>query len=371
MPSLKSPLPAIHPVRDVLKVIFETSGLPADLPAEIECILEVERTFGEADWEAVAEYLNPFDQTTEEAAVVINRALIGALKATPPHPSVSGVQPIANSILQYRLRYRLVIDGEGAESYTTSSTALAWLAGSSYLDNGIDLTGKAYLFQTTKPLSRHYSQNEKILLSILPLSTGTATLAATINFTDGTDQAGNVALGALTANRPVAIYYGIPAVAKTIANIEFTITGLTGTAEKLTYKLISRPAKAQLIYANSLGGFDTLALLGKNESNHTDDGQVFEGQLLDPTAFDEGNFESFNQSSSDSFVLRSGFMGLKEREALKDLTLRNQAYLMDALDLRKLVIENASYQLAKDRDFFYSLTISARFAHINHALSRS
>lgn len=371
-----SSLPAVSLVRDPLQIFFQDSGNLAsnnEEPTELEVQVEIEDTYQSGEWRRIGEMLNPYG-SDDIAGAFIHRALMGALSTTLPDLTTTTAQDIDGLIKRYRLRSRDVVGGDPSGEFSASDPAHAWIAGRSYLDYNADiLDGKAYLFLTTKPISRRYHENEKIILYLLPLVSGTATLRAIIHFTDGTTQSDTAkTFGSVSPYRPKYIVYTFPTVAKTIAFVEFDITGLTGTAEKLTYRLISNPGPhfSQLIYLNSLGGYDSIPLMGKIEESHTDSGEVFEGQLHPPLTAQEGNFQAFNQRSTEEFTLRTGWISLDERKALKDLTLRNEAYLVNGTVLTKLLISNASYEVRKDGEFLYSLEIQARKAYENVAYSR-
>lgn len=371
-----SALPAISLVRDPLQILFQDAGNLASNNVdftELEVQVEVEDTYASNEWRRVGEMLNPYG-VNDIAGALIHRALMGALSPTPPDLSTSTVQEINGLIKKYRLRARDVVGGEPAGTFNNSDPAHAWLAGRSYLDFDTDiLTGKAYYFLTSKPTTRRYHSQEKIFLYLLPLVSGTATLRAIITFTDGTTQSDTAkTFGSVSPYRPKYLVYTLPAVAKVIDYIEFDITGLTGTAEKLTYKLISNPGPYHqtLVYLNSLGGYDSFPLIGKTEETHTDSGEIFDGVLFPPLNAQAGNLQSINQRSVEGFTLRTGWINLQERQALKDLTLRNEAYLVEGTKLKKLLISNAAYQIRKDGEFLYSLEFQARYAYENAAYSR-
>jgi hypothetical protein len=372
-----SALPSISLVRDPLQISFQDAGNLASENedfTELEVQVEIEDTYGSNEWRRVGEMLNPYG-ANDISGALIHRALMGALSPLPPDLSTSTAQEINGLIKKYRLRARDVIGGEPAGTFNNSDPAHAWLAGRSYLDFDTDiLIGKAYHFLSTKPLARRYHQDEKIILYLLPLVSGTATLRAIIHFTDGTTQSDTAkTFGSVSPYRPKYLNYTLPTVSKVIDYIEFDITGLSGTAEKLTYKLISSPGPyfRQLVYLNSLGGYDSIPLIGKTEETHTDSGEIFDGILFPPLDAQVGNLQSINQRSVEGFTLRTGWISFQERQALKDLTLRNEAYLVEGTKLNKLLITNAAYQLRKDGEFLYSLEFQARYAYENVAYSRA
>lgn len=367
-------LPAISLVRDPLQVYFQDPANPASgnsQPTELEVQVEVEEQYGSGTYKRVGEMLNPYGPDNR-AGALIHRALMGALKATPPDLSTSTVQGIETIIRRYRLLARDIIGGQATSEFHATSPANAWLAGRSYIDFGKDLlTGNAYLWLSTRPRERRIHPQEKIVLYLLPLVSASAGLSVQIHFTDGTSQIDtSKTFGSLTAYRPVYLNYTIPAVTKSISHITFQATGFS-VGEKLTYRMIQNPGPyfRQVLYLNSLGGFDSIAMVGKTEVTQTDSGEVFEGQLFPPLDAQEGNHRAINQTSVVGFKLRTGWISLAERTALKDLTLRNEAYLVDGNKLVKLLITNSNYLIQKDGEFLYSLEITAREAFKNASYS--
>ncbi len=374
--ALTSPLPPIHPVLDPLIVSLADPGAPAsgrDGQSQVEVQIEVEDTLDSGTWRLIGELLNPYDYTSDTAKVVIHKALQGALSYFLPNLTVSGSQSVTGPVKRYRLKARDVIDGTPDGSLVSTDPGRAWLAGQSYLLQGSDLTsGKAYLFLSTRSASRRLHPQEKIHLQVLPIVSGTPTVRIKAFFTDGTDQTDTIGLSAATAYRPFGVNIFLPTYAKTVRTIDIDITGLTGTAEKLTYSLISRPTPyfRQLFYANSLGGLDHIALTGKCEEGNTPTGEVFEAQEYPASNGQRGNSRAFNQRATDSLILRTGYMSEAEKRSLRDLTLRNEVWILDGTALRKLILANASWTVKADDQYLHSLELTARYAWDEIAYSR-
>lgn len=374
--TLTSPLPSIHPVYDPLIVSLQDGAdLASDREgqSQVEVLLEIEDTLGSDEWRVISEILNPYDYTTDLAKAVLNKALEGALSPFIPDLTDPDAQVMSGPIKRFRIQARDYVDGEAQGELTASAAGRAWLAGNSYVNKGTDLlTGKAYLFLTTRSLTRRLHPSESIHLQVLPVSSGTPTIRIKAYFTDGTDQTDTTALDPATALVPFAYNVTIPAYAKTVQTIEIDITGLTGVAEKLTYKLISNPSPyfRQLFYCNSLGGLDHLPLTGKSQEINTTSGEVFEAQEYPPINAQVGNFKAFNTRSSDSFVLRTGYMTQDEINSLRDLTLRNEVWLKEGTTLRKLILNNSSWKVLEDGNFLHALEFTCRFAWTENAYSR-
>ncbi len=366
---LTSALPTIHPVLDPLIISLADPGAPASGRTEqsqVELQLEVEDVLNSDQWQLIGEYLNPYDYTTDTAKVSLHKELQGALQHFIPNLSVSGSQAMSGVVKRYRISARDVVDGEAQGSFNTSSPGLAWLAGNQYTQIGTDLTsGKAYLFLTTRSTTRRLHPSERIHLQVLPITSGTPTVRIQAFFTDGTDQTDTVALSAATALVPFAVNITLPSYSKTVSTIDIDITGLSGTAQKLTYKLIAKPGPylTQLFYANSLGGLEPIAFTGKAEELNDPTSEIFQAQEYPPTSGQEGNHTAFNQRAVDSFVLRSGYLSKAETRSLRDMTLRNQVFLLQDGELLKLILNPATARITKQGEFLHSLQISARFAY--------
>jgi hypothetical protein len=374
--SLTSPLPSIHPILDPLIVSLADPGDPAsgrDGQSSCEVQIEVEDVLNSGNWRLIGELLNPYNYDTDTAQAVIHKALQGALTYFLPNLTIPGAQAMPGPVKRYRLKARDVVDGIPDGSLVATDPGRAWLAGQAYVAHGTDLlSGRAYLFLTTRSLLRRLHPQEKIHLQVLPVSSGTPTVRIKALFTDGTDQTDTVGLGAAAALVPFAVNISIPAYSKTAHTIEIDITGLSGTAEKLTYRLISRPGPwfRQIFYANSLGGLDHLALTGKCEEIHTPTGEFFEAQEYPLANGQRGNSRAFNQRATDSILLRTGFMSQAEKISLRDLTLRNELWILEGNALRKLILTNAQWSPKSDDNYLHALELTARYSWDEMAYSR-
>lgn len=374
--SLTSPLPSIHPVLDPLIVSLADPSAPASGrtgQSQCEVQIEVEDTLNSGTYRLIGELLNPYDYTTDTAKAVLHKTLQGALSFFLPNLTVSGSQAMAGPIKRYRLKARDVVDGVSQGSFVATDPSRAWLAGQSYTAHGTNLlSGKAYLFLTTRSLTRRLHPQEKIHLQVLPAVSGTPTVRIKAIFTDGTNQTDTVTLSAATALVPFAVNIILPTYSKTARTIEIDLTGLTGTAEKLTYQLIAKPTPffRQIFYANSLGGLDHLCLTGKAEEINTPTGELFEAQEYPSANGQIGNTRAFNQRATDSLTLRTGYLSEAEARSLRDLTLRNEAWILEGTALRKILITNGSWTVKADDQYLQALELSVRYAWDELAYSR-
>ena len=375
--SLSTPLPSIHPVYDPLIASLQDG---ADLASaregqsQVEVQLEVEDILGSDEWRLIGEYLNPYDYTTDLAKVSLHKALQGSLAPGIPDLEAVAIQSIPGLVKNYRLKARDVVDGEAVGEFTTTAASKAWLAGNSYPYIGQDLlTGKAYLFLTTRPLIRRFHPLELIHLQVIPVASGSPSLRILAVFKDGTDQTDLIALDPVTALVPFSYNITLPAYAKPVAYLEIDLTELAGSAEKLTYRLTDNRSSyfRQLFFRNSLGGLDHIPLTGKSEEFQDTAGETLQAQEYPPTDAQVGNSRAFNQSAADSFILRTGWMSHDEIKSLKDMRLRNEVYLLEGTDLRRLILANGSKRIKKDGDHLYALELSAQYAWNENAYSRS
>jgi hypothetical protein len=368
-------LPSVSPVRDPLKITFQDpDNLASDNeePTELEVQVEVEDIQDSDQWKKVGEMLNPYGPT-DTADVLIHRALMGALKPTPPNLTASGLNSYTSICKKYRLLARDVVGGIPTGNFEISGTAHAWLAGQKYTRQANELVGgRAYLFLQTQGIIRYLHPDQRIHIQFLTFMSGEdIKLSIEAQYTDSTTEEFEINLGNI--NSHTAYYITIPKPAfdpeKKLFRFSLRMFGFIGGSQGSMLFYYTRPTqwKQEIFYLNSLGGFENFMFTGKKEEAHTDTGEIFEGQLYPPLVAEEGNYQTFNQRSHESFTLRSGWINYAQREALKDLTLRNEAYMVVGSDLRKLIITNATYQTRKDGEFLYSLELQARFAYDQHA----
>lgn len=374
--TLTTPLPSIFPILDPLIVSLADPGDPASGrygQSQVEVQIEVEDELNSNAWRLIGELLNPYDYFTDTAQAVIHKALQGALSISLPNLTIPGSQTLPGPVKRYRLKARDVVDGIPQGAMVATDPGRAWLAGQSYASQGADLiTGKAYLFLTTRNLERRLHPQERIHLQVLPISSGTPTVRIKAIFDDGTDQTDTVTLSATAALVPFGVNVFLPSYPQAPHTLEIDLTGLSGTAEKLTYRLIPRPAPyfRQLFYANSLGGLDHLALTGKCEEITTPSGEIFEAQVYPPSSGQEGNTRVFNQRAIDSLILRTGYISQAEKRSLRDLTLRNEAWILEGTALRKIILSNAQWVVKADDQYLHALELTARYAWDEIAYSR-
>jgi hypothetical protein len=368
-----SSLPIISPVRDPLKITFQDPDNLAtdnDEPTELEVQVEVEDIPGSDNWRRVGEMLNPYG-ADNTASALIHRALMGALKPTPPSLTAVGLQSFTSICKAYRLLARDVVGGVPAAEFAVAGTSHAWLAGQSYTNQTNDLyQSRAYRLLSTQGSPRYIHPDQRIFVGFLTFIAGTSIqMIITATYTDDTTEEFTIELGNVDSFTGYQMTVPTPIWTKPVASFNLRLFGFIGASMESMNYYYTRPTqwKQEIFYLNSRGGFDNFIFTGKKEESQTDTGEIFEGQLFPPLVAQEGNYITFNQRSYESFILRSGWINNAQREALKDLTLRNEAYLVVGTELRKLIISNATYQTRKDGEFLYSLEIQARCAYDHYA----
>lgn len=371
--ALVTPLPSIHPVLDPLIVSLADSGDPAsgrDGQSMVEVQIEVEDTLDSGTWRLIGELLNPYDYTTDEAKVVLNKTLQGALRPDNPTDILANTLTEITGILKrYRLKVRDVVDGVPVGSFATLDPAFAWEAGRRVqFGEFTPLTGKSYLLLSARPTNRRIHPSEPVVVQFLALESSTdADVVLNVIYDDDTTEELRFAGVPITANRVYAFATAAPKnFTKPAAKITLSVDAaeFTGTKPTQVYTTITKPTPwLQLLYfRNSLGGWDSIACSGKTEEFSTATGEVFEAQEYPATDGQTGNSRVFNQRATDSFVFRTGWMSKEEHAAMRDLLLRNEAYHYQNTKLWKLIITNSTFKVHADDEYLYATEITARYA---------
>jgi hypothetical protein len=375
--ALTSPLPSIHPVLDPLIVSLADAAAPASGrtgQSQCEVQIEVEDVLDSGTWRLIGELLNPYDYTTDTAKAVIHKALQGALNPDNPQDILSNTLTEITGILKrYRLKVRDVVDGVPVGAFATLDPAIAWQAGRRVQFQSFNpLTGKAYIFLSSRPTQRRIHPDEPLVLQFLALqSSADADVVLNIIYTDGTTEEQRYVGEPIVANRVYAFTAPAPKnFTKPAAKITVSVDAaeFTGTKPTQVYNTITKPTPyLQLLYfRNSLGGWDSIACSGKNEEFSNMTGETFEGQEYSYSAssagVEGGNVRAFNQRATDSFVFRTGYMSQAEHAAMRDLLLRNEAYHYNNTELWKLIITNSTFRVKADDEYLYATEITARYA---------
>jgi hypothetical protein len=368
-----SAIPAIHPVRDPLQVYFQDPSAPASEnsePTELELLVQVQ--VGDS-WVTVGEYLNPYS-SQDTAGVLINRALLGSLRPAPPSLVTETLQYQPQTTCAYRLAARDIIGGAALTEFEFSDTYHGWLAGRSYLDAaGSYVDDKAFIFLTTQQENRFLKKGQRLMLPFLALvDSESVNVVIQINYKDQTQEIIELPLGEIESYKAYSYILELPEPEKELDFYLVSLTGFSSGGQGSIKIFIKKQGKfnQEVVYLNSMGGYDNFIFTGKSEFTHTDTGEVFESQLFPADVAQQGNYRAFNQKSTEGVILRTGWLERREILTLRDLTLRNEAYLVVNSQLRKILITNASYRTSKDGEFLQSLEISARFAFDNHSYTK-
>jgi hypothetical protein len=380
-----SPADPMDMIRDIVRFSL-TPSIPAEGMVEMEGIVELEQNYGLGGWQTVAEYLNPYAYDLNRADFFVDRAILGRMAFH--RPDLAQFHPVITSgiVKRYRIRHRLLVDGEQEGAQQLSPTRHAWLAGRPFTFPDVNpWEGKGYLFLTTRPLMRRVYKSEKLHFYVLPLWLGEYTLEEKIYYKNTTTQTTTRSLG--THSRYVPFYFGyIPPEGsfapypspesqmshddrQTISKIELRLTGKPDTAEVIT--LIPTPDPQyprQIVYGNSLGGFDSFMLSGKAEGSHLTTSELLETDLPPDHDRQEGTVSAYNQLSTAPLTLRTGYIPLPELEALRDMALLNTVYLVEGNQLRRIVLQASETSTFRDGVFLHSAEYAARYAHQNHSI---
>jgi hypothetical protein len=291
-----------------------------------------------------------------------------------------GLQPLPGLTARYRLLARDIIGGMASGGFAVTDPAWAWLAGRSYTDQDKSYSKgaeysfgqRAFKFLLTDDDPRYLQIGQRIHVEFLCFQAGTdIKLRINANYTDATTELFETSLGNLEEGKGYYINAPTPAWTKELSHFTIGLGGFFGAASEVItcrYKKPS-PYKKEVFYRNSMGGFQNFIFGGKTEESHSQSGDILDQVSYPPEDGTKGQSLVFNQRSQDSMILRSGWISLAERLALKDMLLHNQAYLVIGSQLRKLIITNASHQTRKDGEYLYALEIQARFAYENTALT--
>src|SRR5690606_19702404 len=226
----------------------------------------------------------------------------------------------------------------------------AWMAGTSFVNNQMDIVGNnAVIWLTTRPYNRRYYPGEILPLCFLPTASGTLTLNITKHPISGEPQIIEESLGAVTAFQPVQLNLHVDTTG--LKSFDINLSGISGGYYTLKFAILpERQYFTQLIYGNSLGGFDVLVMTGKQSHHHETSGEIIE-TALDPDHDGQGgNYRPFNQKAVDSLTLRTGYMHLEDRRVLRDMALVNEIYLYRNNTIRKLILENAAQLISRSEE---------------------
>jgi hypothetical protein len=375
--SLVTPLPTIHRVYNPLIVTLSDSADPAsgrEGKSAVEVLLEIEDELNSNEWRLIAEYLNPYDYTTDQATVTLHKALQGALGANPEPILSSYLQEIPGIVKRYRLKVRDQVDGIPVGNFATLSPAYAWQAGNrgTLADSYDPLNGKAYLFLSKLPSVRRVAPKEKIAIQFLSLQTVSGVdLEVTATQPDGTVAVSTYDVGNVSAYRCYSFSIPSPegfAVLPTKIVVKL-IGGFSGSQPTITYLVTQNPTPwGETIYLkNSFGGWDHIYCSGKNQKTVNLSSEIFEAQEHPLQAGQLGNSKAYNQRGNEGFVFRTGYMNADEQKSLVDLLLRNEAWHYYNTKLWPMIITNKSIREKADGENLYFAEITAQYAFDHHA----
>lgn len=360
---------AMDLVRDYIRISLSPT-IPAEGLIEMEAQLEFEQVYGSGTFTPIAEYLNPYLHSLSRVDFHVDRALLGKMAFHRPNLALGlDTETLEGIVHRYRLRHALLVDGvqEGGESLTSSRHA--WLAGRPYTFPDVNpWEGKAYLWLTTRPMVRPVYTMEKSIFYVLPLETGEYTLEQTIHYKNTVKETVSRPLGTQDRYRPFAFRYFLPEDWEDILQIELRLAGRILSEEVLTLRPQANPRyPQQVFYGNSLGGFDSFCFAGKKEQFFEASAEIFESNLQPDHDRQEGTLSAYNQLAFDSLILRTGYISLPEKTALKDMILRNHTYMVSGSSLQRIVLQPTESFDQKDGEYLHAQEYRARLAHNNNS----
>ncbi|MDN3688703.1 InlB B-repeat-containing protein [Cyclobacterium jeungdonense] len=358
---------AMDMTRDYIRISL-TPDIPDEGIIEMEGTLEFEQTYGTGTFTPIAEYLNPYLHELSRVDFHVDRALLGKMVFHRPNLALGlDTESLDGIVHRYRLRHALLVDGvqEGGESLTSSRHA--WLAGRPYTFPDVNpWEGKAYLWLTTRPMVRPVYPVEKSIFYVLPLETGEYTLEQTIHYKNTVKETVSRPLGTQERYRPFVFRFFLPEDWEDILQIELRLAGRILSEEVLTLRPQANPRyPQQVFYGNSLGGFDSFCFAGKKEQFSEASAEIFESNLQPDHDRQEGTLSAYNQLAFDSLILRTGYISLPEKTALKDMILRNHTYMVSGSSLQRIVLQPTESFDQKDGEYLHAQEYRARLAHNN------
>lgn len=333
--------------------------------------LEVE-VLNNGNWVRVGEFFNDFDTASQEVTFQISESLIAGIEeVAAPDLSATSAQP-AHSVMDYRLFATFFLDGLPVGSRQQVGTGKAIKAGHS-TGRAVDLAGKAYIFLSTQPMeNRLIDMGATLPVYVLPLSSGSATLQAVITTYAGQTETVTRSLGSVSALTPVYTNLSFPLIAvNEVASILISVTGLSGAAEvidALPIRAVGRRRK-QLLYRNSLGGYDSasfdgISIRGANISN-----ELYEGTDA-PGVNPAGVTRSVNNRLQERFNFRSGYMNRGWARAMMDMFLHNTVLLVEEDGLLPIRIAGSDYDFDTDDTGLFTVQFSGQSIYSEKAFSR-
>jgi hypothetical protein len=239
-----------------------------------------------------------------------------------------------------------------------------------------------YQILTVKKKTRRVNSQDPLQITILPLvSAGTATLALTATYNDGTTELVNVDLGALTANAPVVVNisdqvrgYAALQPTKQWVKLQVTITELTGSELTLFIEPIQSPWQRYFVYENSLGAFDTFCTTGK--AGYSESITKTSLNKYQPNIYttDQALVGTANHLANGKVAVNTGYLTAAERLAVKDMLLSEKVYEFIGYNGQQLLVpvvfNTSEITLHTDGENLQAMTLEYSYAYTEATLDQ-
>ena len=368
---LTQPLPALNFARNPIIASFTNNTTAPSARTEsvsVEIQVWVEPIYNSGTFVLQSEFSNPYNIASGQASFNISRAILPTFNNLVPNATNENFYTISGIVKRFKLRARDVVGGIPEGSFTETAIFHAIHAGTSKEEGEKDLSDLAYVFLATRKTNKRIHLDEKIHIEFLPLVSGNASI--NVNFTTfNSSDTFTMGTTAVTAFVPQGINVPLPN-RSAIKTFSVEIIGLAGSRDIMEFEQVTYPVFKfrQLFYRNSMGGFETLGLIGLNEFQSTTKSDIFETEESVNPSVSFGNSIAFNQRTTETFILRSGFLSPEDIKKCIDLPLRNEAFLFEDNLMKKLFIQPGTFKTFKDRENLFSLDFQARLAYSNHSI---
>lgn len=337
--------------------------------------LEIESQLGLGDFTQVGEFVKVADPAAKRADFDISNELDDLLDYIEPN----GVGTLKATGLTHCKRYRIQyadFDENTPPTFNTSPERYA-LKGGWYFR---DFPGRTTLLPTgNKLLTTRPQQNRQFYIGqyewmwLLPENDGEQILLTiTVNFADGSQQQLTASYGTTVKYLPVGLplHDSVHEYSQLNPNDAITTISFAALGEEITVRnsFESYAFLREFLYANSLGGFDSLVTYGGGELEET----ITKTRSESFVPFSYGvrfrPFKAFNAEMLSRQTQRIGYRSRAERDAAKDALLSERIYLREGNGYVPILIAEADITNEPDGDFRYRLEFEFEYAFPNVAI---
>lgn len=337
--------------------------------------LEVESEFGMLDFTEIGQFRKVAD-SNKTAVFRIEALLASVMSYQTPDPAASTLQEGRQQCKRYRIQYA-DSDDDTAPVYSQSDDRFAlkaaWNA-QTFPNRSTVLPTQNQLLSTRPTTKRAFLIGQFEWMWLLPDTAGEEIdLEIEVTYIDGsTDSITPVNYGTTQLYLPIAIplhdslhnYSGLVP-GKEIASINFRALGETiNTAPNFEGFAFQR----ELLYINSLGGYDSLITYGQGQ--RSEEVVKDEAELFLPFNYTANSrqFATFNVQTQATERLSSGYRTKAERDAALDIIRSNEIYLRNEDAYIPINILGQSITNEQDGDYRYKLDFEFSYAKLENGL---